>query len=303
MKALKKILLLLILSLSPMQLWAIEDEEPKNLQETILSLYKSASKIQKKILKQGFQQTSSHSTSFNEEFIDSFFQGLSDTVINEALESLSQISKELIDIIETVEISEFKTFFENELAITDINSFDSHKSHFLGSWFQRTGPMFLSALKGNPSIRAKLQFKLLFMDCFNPSFWSLNENGKELHYLKVLDANGEEKSQLLHPYFWLLDEMIQFLLKAESMKTEESLRILGCVNVLLQKSEFVPFANKELVQAFYCNVWIKQTSSKFENLGRLKDIFNQSKNSWRKIFFSKALQEMRQMRSVTSQTN
>jgi len=286
MKPLRKIFLFLVLSLNPIQLWAVEDEEPKNLQEMILSLYKSAIEIHEKVLNQGFEQMRDRPEFFNKEFFDSIFQEISDPVVNDSIKSLSKISDDLIDILQSVEILEFEEFFKDELAVKHANFWDSFSD--LSLWYERARPVFSSACLGNQSIRKELQFKLLFVDCFSPSFWSLDKNGKELCYLKVLDANGEERFQLPNPYYWLMDEMIQFLLKKESMETEESLHILKCVDILLRKSRLIPFANRALVKAFYCDIWIRQTLLELEKLERLESIFNQSKNAWTKIWFMRA---------------
>jgi len=122
------------------------------------------------------------------------------------------------------------------------------------------------------------------MDRFCPSFWSLDQNGEKLHYIKILNSNGEVKSLLPNPYYWLINEMIQFLLKEESIREEDFSHISKFINILFQKSALAPFATEEIVQAFYCGAWIKQANSELE---KLKSIFNQPENLWKDIWFQK----------------
>ena len=270
MKSLKKfsVIFLLIFSFTP--LWAVENKKLDQFKETILDLYNSKMSIYKRILSQEVREVN---------------QLLSED------EEFQKNSENLMSYISEMDVSEFKELFEeawtnkNEEVknsdswklVSDVNQWYHYGVNALVNYSEERGPTLA-------------RFIVLIADEFHPCS-------------RFLDQNSEKQC---NPYFWLLDEMIQFLLTEEPIITEKSSHILKCINVLLGASEEVPLAGNEAVQEFYCTLWLHEIFSEkkdLEKLEVLKRVFIQSENPWKKTCseFFKDLKERKEkkLKSLT----
>ena len=242
MKSLKKLPLIFLLFFNFIQLWAVENEKLDQFKKIILALYNSQMSIYKRILTQENYQDSK--------------------LLSEASE---KNSKKLMDTISKMDFLEFKESFE--AAWTNKNE-EIRNSNFwklelyLNNWYDDRVVVFLNACEEKDSEFTQIKLKTLMIDEFYPCSQFLDQKSKEQY----------------NPYFWLLDEMIQFLLIEKS--TKKSLHISDCFNLLLRSSESVPLANNKLVQEIYGIIWINEVILEKTKLERLKQIFTQSENSW-----------------------
>ena len=271
MKSLKKFSVIFLLFFNVTQLWAVESEKLDQFKKTILDLYNSKMSIYKRILARA---------------------------VNEDLQSLSrefrENSKSLVGYISEMDVSEFKELFEEAWTNKneEVKNSDSWKLvSYADEWYHhRVNALVNYSEKIGPT---SARLIVLIADEFQPCSRFLDQNSKKQ----------------CNPYFWLLDEMIQFLFIEESLVTKESekfLSILERIHVLLIESESVPLARNEAVQKFYFSLWLHEIFAEkkdAEKLGILKRVFIRSENLWKESVYiiSRQLKE-REERELNSLT-
>jgi len=293
MKRLKSFLTLLVLSLTPIQLWGGQTED---LEGTILGLYQSRVEIYENFFR-------NDSLNFTKGSFHSLFQKIPNKAIINCLQLQYSNSEKLFKSILAIKnLSEFETTFKNALITDTIKSDQKIALELrLESWSGLVKNMRESIFRDNRILR-EFKFKLLVLDAFSPYFWLSNK----LNFSLNESESNVKQYTLKIAYFWLLDEMIQFFMEKDFMETEQSLHILKCINILLQESKFSPIANKEQVYEFYCEIWLEQTDLNTESktFGSLERIFNQSESEsyWKNIYLKAADMKLKNLELGTFAT-
>jgi len=187
-----------------------------------------------------------------------------DQKFNEEIELLNEHSTLVIDTVLSLSTEEFQKICHHLLFFHNYPKNISLEFFHIQNWYNHIMDIISKARKNivNGNIdQANFRYTTSVVNGFysNPSFIP------------------EEVYSQKNPYFWLLDEMIQFLLFKESAHISE------CLKILLQNSVYIPLANLELVQEMLCTIWIEQAiiENKLESLTR---IFLDSDTVWGKEY-------------------
>jgi len=273
MKSLKKFPFILLLCFNFTQLWATENEKLEQFQETILNLYDSKMNVYKEVFSPELHQNQKSLHSLHPE-IESFlslsgnFEDPSSSykkfetlplLYEKLYKESEENSKKIIDFILEMDALKFEEFFK-KLWINESALIEDLAPGEIEAWFEKRKKIFENGYSNLPGGEA------LMKDNFYPYSYFKEDCPK-------------------NPYFWLLDEMIQFLLKEESIKKLP--HISECIIALLLSAKFVPLANNEKVQELYFSVWLADIIIEREGLEReerkikiLEEVFKKAKGSW-----------------------
>jgi len=188
-----------------------------------------------------------------------------DQKVNEGIELLHENSKLLNESILRINIEEFQEICNQLWVSNDHQKSINLESLHIQNWYLHILDIISQARKD--VINGEIdQAKFKYTNLVSFGFYSKS--------MQIIEEVYSQKN----PYFWLLDEMIQFFL------SEESEHISECLKILLQKSVYVPLANLESIQKILCTSWLEQAILEDKKLESLTNIFMSSSTLWKKSY-------------------
>jgi len=277
MKFLKKLPFIFLLCFNFTQLWATENEELELSKDAVLKLYNLQMRTYEEILNLEFNQ--------NQESL-SLCAGVESLLsLSEIPEDLSSSYKKLLSYEKLCKASE--EISQNFIKFVLKMSASEFEEFFKKAWIDESVPIRDPAPE---EIKAWLKVREEIFANGNSNLPRRAALVKDNFYPYSHFKEGCPKN----PYFWLLDEMIRFLLEENS--EEKIQNISSFIVILFQKSEFVPLANNKEVQELYFSVWLAdiiewEKSEREKKIKTLQKIFEESESSWNKTA-SKFIEEL-----------